>query len=68
MNAKEFISKIQRIQQPPEDILMSFDVTSLFTKVPVDKALQKLQRRLIAEDKDETLVDMARICIIRSTY
>ncbi|XP_018574625.1 uncharacterized protein LOC108913546 [Anoplophora glabripennis] len=66
-NARDFIDRIREIELQPGNILVSFDVTSLFTKVPVDEALEELHRRLIAEDKDESLMNLAKVCI-KSTF
>ncbi|XP_018568545.1 uncharacterized protein LOC108908869 [Anoplophora glabripennis] len=65
-NAGDFVDKIRGIELQPEVILVSFDVTSIFTKVPVDEALEELHRRLIAEDKDESLMDLAKVCLLPS--
>lgn len=37
-NSEGFIEKIKNIGAEPGDVLVSFDVTSLFTRVPVDHA------------------------------
>ncbi|XP_018574499.1 uncharacterized protein LOC108913431 [Anoplophora glabripennis] len=66
-NAGDFIDRIRGIELQPGDILVSFHVTSLFTKVPVDEALEKLHRRLIAEEKGESLMELAKVCI-KSTF
>ena len=36
-----------------EEVLVSFDVTSLFTNVPIDKAVDVIHRKLAAEEKDD---------------
>ena len=38
VNSKEFISKIEQTTLDEDEILVSFDVVSLFTNVPVDEA------------------------------
>jgi hypothetical protein len=46
----------------PEDILVSFDVVSLFTKIPLDKSIEVLRKRF-----DDNTADLAEICL-KSTY
>ncbi len=45
-NSYEFVEKLDRIELDPDDRLVSYDVESLFTKVPVDDTLQIVERRL----------------------
>ena len=35
-----------------EEVLVSFDVTSLFTNVPIDEAVDVIHRKLAAEEED----------------
>ena len=75
MNSTKFMERLQEVRIGPEDLLVSFDVTSLFTQVPIDEALEVVRARLT---KDPTLMD--RTCIpvpqlvelielcLRSTY
>ena len=75
MNSTKFVERLQEARIGPEDLLVSFDVTSLFTQVPIDEALEVVRARLT---KDPTLMD--RTCIpvpqlvelielcLRSTY
>jgi hypothetical protein len=43
-NSMEFINTIKSLRAGPEDILVSFDVVSLFTMVPIVEALRLLSR------------------------
>ena len=52
MNSTKFVECLQEIRIRPEDLLVSFDVTSLFTQVPIDEALEVVRARLT---KDPTL-------------
>ena len=75
MNSNKFVERLQDIHTTPEDRLVSFDVTSLFTQVPIDEALKVVETRLT---KDPTLVDRTSIPVpqlmelielcLRSTY
>jgi hypothetical protein len=40
----EFIDTIRTLRAAPQDILVSFDVVSLFTMVPIQEALRLLSR------------------------
>jgi hypothetical protein len=37
-NSKDFIERIQDIQIEPDEVMVSFDVKSLFTCIPLDFA------------------------------
>ena len=45
-NTKELVGKLQNLEIPPGQKLLSYDVTALFTSVPVDKALTIINERL----------------------
>ena len=75
MNSTKFVERLQEARTGPEDLLVSFDVTSLFTQVPLDEALEVVKARL---NKDPTLmnktsipvpqlVELIELCL-RSTY
>lgn len=53
-NSKEFVDKINHYRVEPDEELRSFDVSALFTSVPVDNALIIIQSRL---ENDTTLKD-----------
>lgn len=61
-DSADFINKIQSITLQPEHILVSFDVVSLFTNIPMDEALPTI-RPLLPDD----LYQLATACI-SSTY
>eukprot|EP00057_Strongylocentrotus_purpuratus_P018026 XP_011672500.1 PREDICTED: uncharacterized protein LOC105442266 [Strongylocentrotus purpuratus] len=48
-NSKHFIDILSKTKIQPSDTLVSFDVTSLFTSVPVDQACDIIKQRLISD-------------------
>ena len=58
MNSTKFVERLQEARTGPEDLLVSFDVTSLFTQVPLDEALEVVKARL---NKDPTLMNKTSI-------
>jgi hypothetical protein len=45
-NSAEFVSKIRDLEVPPGRILVSYDVTALFTSIPVSKAIAVIRQKL----------------------
>ena len=45
-NSAEFAQEVRDMELGEEDVLLSFDVVSLFTRVPVDEALEVIAQRL----------------------
>ena len=52
-NSKHFVEVMSDLRVEEDEILVSFDVSSLFTNVPIDEAVQVIRDRL---RRDETLV------------
>ena len=50
-NSKFFVDRIRNLETLPQDQLVSFDVTSLFTQVPVDvnDALKVVEAKLCVD-------------------
>ena len=74
-NSSDFVHSIRDVHIDQGDQLISFDVTSLFTQVPVDDALKVLKEKL---NDDRTLkerisipvaqvMQLTELCL-RSTY
>lgn len=59
-NSKDFVDKIKDLTIEDDEELRSYDVTTLFTSVPVDKALDVIQRRL---ENDQSLSDRTNLSI-----
>ena len=51
-NNKEFIQQIEGIKLRPDEVIMSYDVKTLFTSVPIKPALKIIKKLL---EEDETL-------------
>ena len=58
-NSKEFAEYVQSLKVGPEEELRSYDVSALFTSVPVDKALEIIRKRL---QDDITLPNRTPLC------
>ena len=52
-NSKEFASFISTQKIDINSILVSFDVVSLFTSIPIDRASEVARKRLLADDSLE---------------
>ena len=59
-NSADFVNQIHQISLEETDVMASFDVVSLFTRVPVNEALLVISQRL---QQDETLMDRTSIPI-----
>jgi hypothetical protein len=74
-NSEDFIKTIQDINLQKEDCLVSFDVVSLFTNVPVEEVLQIIKNRLRMDPsfqersplQVDDVMELLDICL-RSTY
>lgn len=74
-NGEEFVKGIKNIKIRPGDQMISFDVVSLFTKVPIKETLKIIKKRL--QDYDNLneltklsindLMELIKICL-KSTY
>ena len=74
-NTKDFVDKIKGLQLPDTETIISFDVTALFTSIPVEAALQAVKYKLLHDSTLEKrtnlsvkqLVDIVDLCL-STTY
>ncbi len=57
LNSKHFAGLVKEERVEVEETLVSFDVTSLFTNVPIDEAVDVIHRKLAEEEEGEDLVE-----------
>ena len=71
-SSSEFVSFSKSITIPEKYELVSFDVVSLFTNVPIDLALSVVEKRLDVSDRTplskEVLVSLLRLCLSSTTF
>ena len=74
MNSKHFVGMMKDVRVEAEEALVSFDVTSLFTKVPINEAVDVIHRKLMEEDlveqtplPAERIAELLHLCL-KSTY
>ena len=74
-NSSHFVEKIQEVNLQESDRMVSFDVRSLFTKVPIQEALQVIEEKLQDDTSldDRTMMSPSTIChltelCMKSTY
>ena len=63
-NSRDFAQRIHEAPLAEDDKMISFDVVSLFTKVPVNEALEAISHRLAQDDTLENRTELppAEIC------
>jgi len=57
-NSEDFVNKIRELEIPPPRVLVSYDVSALFTSNPIEEAILVIRRRLT---EDETLPDRCEL-------
>ena len=50
-NNKDFLESIKNIKIQPDECIMSYDVSALFTSIPIEPAIKIIQKHL-EDDKD----------------
>ena len=73
-NNKEFLDSIKGIKIKPEECIMSYDVSALFTSIPIEPAINIIEKHL-KEDKDlhsrtnmkiHHIISLLRFCLNNS--
>ena len=74
-NSADFVNQIHQVSLEETDVMDSFDMVSLFTRVPVDEALLVLSHRLQQDEtlKERTSIPIPDLCTLvelclKSTY
>ena len=60
INSVDFVKKVQNLELSPTDKLVYYDVCSLFTSIPIDKAIKVIEQKLIM---DPTIKDRSELSI-----
>ena len=76
VNSKEFIAKIEQSKLDEDEILVSFDVVSLFTNVPIDEACNIANERLLLDNtlhlrttlSPENIYDLLKLCLTTTCF
>ena len=59
-NSRDFVKKIDQLEVPPGRKMVSYDVTALFTSIPVDKAIKIIEEKL---RRDPTLQQRCELSV-----
>ncbi len=66
-NSVHFVERIRSLKLDPSNLLVSFDVVSLFTNVPVDDTMQIVKDLLKDDVTSEHIVKLTEVCL-KSTH
>ncbi|XP_054861960.1 uncharacterized protein LOC129347772 [Amphiprion ocellaris] len=74
-NSMDFTNKVRKISLDPEETMVSYDVTSLFTCIPTGDAIQTVKRKLLLDNSlsertnlsPEQVCDLLNLCL-STTY
>ena len=67
-NSAHLIDILKELRINDSDILVSFDVTSLFTMVPVDEAATVIRRKLCSRGLTSEWADLAEFCLTSTFF
>ena len=57
-NSDDFVNKVKDLEVPPGQKMVSFDVSALFTSIPIDFAIQAIKTKLIRDDSWKTTTEL----------
>ena len=63
-NSPHFVEKINELKLEDSELLVSFDVKSLFTKVPIQEAIQVVEQKLLEDEslEERMMMTPSTIC------
>lgn len=71
-NAMDFAKKIKNIKIEEDEIMVSFDIVSLYPNIPLPEAIQAisdwLQSANITDLEKSTLIDATRVCMYQNQF
>ena len=76
VNSKELVTKMEQIRLSENDILVRFDVVSLFTNFPVEEACIIAKERLLLDStlpqrtslSPENIYDLLKLCLTTTFF
>ena len=75
VNSEDFVNKIAELEVPPGQKLVSYDVSSLFTSIPINEAIPVVRAKLESDQSlpDRCPLDIAQLSVLQemclsSTY
>ncbi len=75
VSSKEFVAKMEQVSLSENDILVSFDVVSLFTNVPVEQGIIAKERVLLDSTlpqrtslSPEDIYDLLKLCLTTTCF
>ncbi|GJQ67702.1 hypothetical protein Trydic_g16525 [Trypoxylus dichotomus] len=67
-NSEHFIDILQQLEITKEDLLVPFDVESLYTNVPKEETLEIIKQQLIPKGLQPDLINLARLCLTSAYF
>ena len=66
VNSEDFVNKIAKLEVPPGQKLVSYDVSSLFTSIPINEAIPVVRAKLESDQSlpDRCPLDIAQLSVL----